>query len=44
MIAAIEVFLISCTAKPTVGGIEMRVPVDRDHPFRWKMIMQSGGT
>jgi tRNA(adenine34) deaminase len=23
---------------------ELRVPVDRDHGFRWKMIAQSGGT
>jgi hypothetical protein len=23
---------------------EVRVPVDRDHGFRWKMITQSGGT
>jgi hypothetical protein len=22
----------------------VRVPVDRDHRFRWKMITQSGGT
>jgi transposase len=22
----------------------LRVPVDRDHGFRWKMITQSGGT
>jgi hypothetical protein len=22
----------------------LRVPVDRDHRFRWKMITQSGGT
>jgi transposase len=22
----------------------VRVPVDRDHGFRWKMITQSGGT
>ena len=30
MIAAIEVFLISWTAKPTVGGIEMRAEAFRD--------------
>ena len=24
--------------------IAVRVPVDRDHRFRWKMITQSGGT
>jgi transposase len=23
---------------------KMRVPVERDHGFRWKMITQSGGT
>ena len=23
---------------------DLRVPVDRDHGFRWKMITQSGGT
>ena len=23
---------------------KLRVPVDRDHGFRWKMITQSGGT
>ena len=25
-------------------GIFVRVPVERDHGFRWKMITQSGGT
>jgi hypothetical protein len=25
-------------------GFGMRVPVERDHGFRWKMITQSGGT
>ena len=24
--------------------IDLRVPVERDHGFRWKMITQSGGT
>ena len=27
-----------------VGGFLVRVPVDRDHGFRWKLITQSGGT
>jgi hypothetical protein len=31
-----------------MGGAEtsdwLRVPVERDHGFRWKMITQSGGT
>ena len=26
------------------GQGRLRVPVDRDHGFRWKMITQSGGT
>src|ERR1700693_89229 len=26
------------------GGACVRVPVERDHGFRWKMITQSGGT
>ena len=30
------------TADPS--AIDVRVPVDRDHGFRWKMITQSGGT
>jgi ribosomal protein L34 len=25
-------------------GDRLRVPVERDHGFRWKMITQSGGT
>jgi hypothetical protein len=29
-------------AEPAV--FKMRVPVERDHGFRWKMITQSGGT
>jgi hypothetical protein len=24
--------------------LKLRVPVERDHGFRWKMITQSGGT
>jgi GH15 family glucan-1,4-alpha-glucosidase len=24
--------------------LQLRVPVERDHGFRWKMITQSGGT
>ena len=27
----------------TIGQL-VRVPVERDHGFRWKMITQSGGT
>ena len=26
------------------SGFLLRVPVERDHGFRWKMITQSGGT
>jgi len=26
-----------------VGGYPVRVPVERDHGFRWKVIIQSGG-
>jgi DNA replication protein DnaC len=28
----------------SLNGVQLRVPVDRDHGFRWKMITQSGGT
>ena len=30
-------------SKPVVRSV-LRVPVERDHRFRWKMITQSGGT
>jgi hypothetical protein len=30
--------------EPIRQGVRLRVPVDRDHGFRWKMITQSGGT
>ncbi len=30
--------------KQTVDALELRVPVERDHGFRWKMITQSGAT
>ena len=29
---------------PDTATAEVRVPVERDHGFRWKMITQSGGT
>jgi hypothetical protein len=29
---------------PAVQAAVVRVPVERDHGFRWKMIAQSGGT
>jgi hypothetical protein len=29
---------------PVCASRLMRVPVDRDHRFRWKMITQSGAT
>jgi hypothetical protein len=29
---------------PALPASRLRVPVDRDHGFRWKMIAQSGGT
>jgi len=31
-------------AATTVKPLSVRVPVERDHGFRWKMITQSGGT
>jgi hypothetical protein len=37
---------VPCKRAPWNKGrlIGLRVPVDRDHGFRWKLITQSGGT
>jgi hypothetical protein len=35
-------FVYHCFDRIVIYGL--RVPVERDHGFRWKMITQSGGT
>jgi transposase-like protein len=41
---ALEALREQSTVADLSQRYEVRVPVDRDHGFRWKMIAQSGGT